>query len=87
MEYLVARKFHFTSGFAAQVASYHGTTLEFTELLRATHSGYKKKRQPVAGDVERADELNQFFNGFNTAASAILFSLFLNLRLFDVVRI
>uniref|UniRef100_A0A3P8T6V7 mRNA m(6)A methyltransferase n=1 Tax=Amphiprion percula TaxID=161767 RepID=A0A3P8T6V7_AMPPE len=26
------------SGFAAQVASYHSSTLEFTELLRATHS-------------------------------------------------
>ncbi|CAI9544220.1 unnamed protein product [Staurois parvus] len=25
-------------GFIAQVATYHSTTLEFTELLRATHS-------------------------------------------------
>ena len=26
------------TGLVAQVASYHSTTLEFTELLRATHS-------------------------------------------------
>uniref|UniRef100_A0A8C5R0U7 Uncharacterized protein n=1 Tax=Leptobrachium leishanense TaxID=445787 RepID=A0A8C5R0U7_9ANUR len=28
---------NFTTGFVAQVASYHSSTLEFTELLRATH--------------------------------------------------
>ncbi|CAI9604570.1 unnamed protein product [Staurois parvus] len=36
VEYLLARKF--TDGLIAQVEPYHSITLEFTELLRATHS-------------------------------------------------
>ena len=47
----------------------HSNTREMWRGIN-TISGYKKKRQPVADDVERADELNQFFNRFNTAASA-----------------
>ena len=42
------------------------------ELWRGinTISGYnKKKRQPIMGDVDRANKLNQFFNRFDTVAT------------------
>ena len=35
---LYVERGNFTTGFVAQVASYHSTMLEFTELLRVTHS-------------------------------------------------
>ncbi|CAI9608557.1 unnamed protein product [Staurois parvus] len=58
MEYLVARKFHRL--LIAQVETYHGTMLEFTEILRATHSFTYVCRSslPVAMEVVGRPESN-----------------------------
>ncbi|CAI9576701.1 unnamed protein product, partial [Staurois parvus] len=55
-------------GLIAEVATYHGTTLYFTELLRATHSltnvcrsilyAYSILQKPVAMEVTETPESN-----------------------------